>query len=612
MGIFFLKRNSFFLLSVFLCGSTSLWAMEGGAPEDLALQSPQRRKVLDQKDADAFIKEQLSDVRDEIVSLTSSTKDYIEKLKLEGDLNKAGQLYNESDNTGLLLSFSLYRYFILEGLVPPEPGIDYLKTKNIGEMSKYLGTLEKGNPKFSQRREELEKEFYSTIRNLTRALGFRDIITKELELEFHDRADDFWMSTLSVPTRVGIYWRLGKYQKLQKCILDLFDSNKEARRDLNHYFHLALAYSEQENWGKAYEHFMMILHEGGYKNVQKGCFIKKGTRTIKGTDLSYVRSMDNMLKKLPLCPPYFTERIRKQQISLLHEEFPKLHQEREKLEDQKKQRRLRKKAILVDKIIKAKEDFHTFDQEYEQLWCKASSLSAAQGEKLLEEAEALAAQVQAKHQELKSFHEDIETPDEHILICCDELRLLHERFKSIKDRTLLTISKTKREEVRALPFIQPAPTAFSEGNTSHNIKREYREKEPEGKRKEENKGKGIRLPSVKKQEEKLERKTVKGKQEEITISTNRIKSFKNSPTRNIWTSREPGAYSPKVLDLLDSLNKAESMFDLRRLTPPGTKIEKLKKDRAGQVSLRINDQFRICFRWVPVEGAYDIEVVDYH
>lgn len=57
------------------------------------------------------------------------------------------------------------------------------------------------------------------------------------------------------------------------------------------------------------------------------------------------------------------------------------------------------------------------------------------------------------------------------------------------------------------------------------------------------------------------------------------------------------------------LDNADELADLR--TPPGNRLEALKGDRAGQHSIRVNDQFRICFRWV--EGnAEDVEITDYH
>jgi len=49
--------------------------------------------------------------------------------------------------------------------------------------------------------------------------------------------------------------------------------------------------------------------------------------------------------------------------------------------------------------------------------------------------------------------------------------------------------------------------------------------------------------------------------------------------------------------------------DLR--VPPGNRLEALKGDRAGQHSIRVNDQFRVCFRWTAT-GAEDVEIVDYH
>ncbi len=57
------------------------------------------------------------------------------------------------------------------------------------------------------------------------------------------------------------------------------------------------------------------------------------------------------------------------------------------------------------------------------------------------------------------------------------------------------------------------------------------------------------------------------------------------------------------------LDAAQSLHDLR--VPPGNRLEKLTGDRQGQYSIRINDQWRVCYRWE--EGsAYDVEITDYH
>lgn len=57
------------------------------------------------------------------------------------------------------------------------------------------------------------------------------------------------------------------------------------------------------------------------------------------------------------------------------------------------------------------------------------------------------------------------------------------------------------------------------------------------------------------------------------------------------------------------LNRASRLDDLR--VPPGNRLEALKGSLAGLHSIRVNDQFRVCFRWTP-EGPEDVEIVDYH
>ena len=57
------------------------------------------------------------------------------------------------------------------------------------------------------------------------------------------------------------------------------------------------------------------------------------------------------------------------------------------------------------------------------------------------------------------------------------------------------------------------------------------------------------------------------------------------------------------------LDSAADPKDL--LAPPGNRLEKLKGDRTGQHSIRINDQWRICFRWM-TDGPHDVEITDYH
>ncbi|MBE0410935.1 MAG: type II toxin-antitoxin system RelE/ParE family toxin [Anaerolineales bacterium] len=92
-----------------------------------------------------------------------------------------------------------------------------------------------------------------------------------------------------------------------------------------------------------------------------------------------------------------------------------------------------------------------------------------------------------------------------------------------------------------------------------------------------------------------------------------IKTFKDVETRRIFqrqrSSKFPGEIQKRAYRKLVMIHKSINLKDLR--TPPGNRLEKLSGDRAGQWSIRINDQWRICFEWHD-EDAYDVEITDYH
>ena len=92
-----------------------------------------------------------------------------------------------------------------------------------------------------------------------------------------------------------------------------------------------------------------------------------------------------------------------------------------------------------------------------------------------------------------------------------------------------------------------------------------------------------------------------------------ITSFANRETERIWLGRRSGKLPSDIqavaLRKLRLLNQARVLADLR--APPGNRLEALRGDRSGQHSIRINDQWRICFVWRD-GGADDVEIVDYH
>ena len=92
-----------------------------------------------------------------------------------------------------------------------------------------------------------------------------------------------------------------------------------------------------------------------------------------------------------------------------------------------------------------------------------------------------------------------------------------------------------------------------------------------------------------------------------------IKSFRDSETESIFdrrfSRRLPHDIQTVALRKLRMLNNAADLVDLR--SPPANRLEKLSGDRAGQHSIRINDQWRVCFRWRG-GNPHEVEICDYH
>jgi proteic killer suppression protein len=95
-----------------------------------------------------------------------------------------------------------------------------------------------------------------------------------------------------------------------------------------------------------------------------------------------------------------------------------------------------------------------------------------------------------------------------------------------------------------------------------------------------------------------------------------IKTFRDEGTEDLFnglTSRDARRTPQDIWNVarrkLDMVNAAHALQDLR--VPPANRLEALKGDRKGFFSIRINDQFRVVFRWVDGD-AYDVQIVDYH
>jgi proteic killer suppression protein len=92
-----------------------------------------------------------------------------------------------------------------------------------------------------------------------------------------------------------------------------------------------------------------------------------------------------------------------------------------------------------------------------------------------------------------------------------------------------------------------------------------------------------------------------------------ILSFADKPTESLWLGRPPPELPPAIhktaLRKLTQLEAATFLSELR--IPPGNRLEALKGNRKGQYSIRVNDQYRVCFRW-DGQNASAVEITDYH
>ena len=92
-----------------------------------------------------------------------------------------------------------------------------------------------------------------------------------------------------------------------------------------------------------------------------------------------------------------------------------------------------------------------------------------------------------------------------------------------------------------------------------------------------------------------------------------VVSFACRKAERLWQRRNDHGLPPQIecvaLRKLTQIHRSRELRDL--MLPPGSRLEDLKGNRAGQHSIRINDQWRVCFRWQG-EHAHDVEIVDYH
>lgn len=91
-----------------------------------------------------------------------------------------------------------------------------------------------------------------------------------------------------------------------------------------------------------------------------------------------------------------------------------------------------------------------------------------------------------------------------------------------------------------------------------------------------------------------------------------IRSFKNTDTEKVWNREHVRSLGSELQRAAQKkLRLLNAASELNSLRPPGNRLEKLVGDRTGQYSIRINNQYRVCFAWTDT-GPIDVEITDYH
>ncbi|WP_010296987.1 type II toxin-antitoxin system RelE/ParE family toxin [Candidatus Odyssella thessalonicensis] len=288
-----------------------------------------------------------------------------------------------------------------------------------------------------------------------------------------------------------------------------------------------------------------------------------------------------------------------------------------------KQRYLAPFADLL--YAEAKNIFTGLEQEYQKLWDKLSLINLHNLEDKFKKVDAYFNEAHELYQSLQNLkdQQDYRTKMALLRVRLGELKLLRIRFQA---EALIVSShfKIKRKKTIGLEGVElPGLTTISQNDARIND-REIREI-VEHQKAEWEQQKLLRQEERRKARFELQQQYLKTleylKGSQAPLQPTRapqipalktIKSFSGKLAKQVWLTRDCGEVPFSVHQMLQALNEAKSTYQLKYLLTPGTKLEILKGERKGQLSLRINDVYRLCFQWMSGEGAYGVEITQHY
>lgn len=251
-------------------------------------------------------------------------------------------------------------------------------------------------------------------------------------------------------------------------------------------------------------------------------------------------------------------------------------------------------------FVQSKILYKNFDEKYLALWEKVSKIPEETKKDFFKGVDSLAKEIGDTSQNLVVLEkEGLLKNALKITQSYDKLLSLYDRFDLEVIQAGLAIDRLKK----SLKHNKGENPEFAPEGATSNLKKEFRGVEDTLNSKIKTKGK-------ERVEENLPSEELEAAQELPVVG--RIKGFANKRTREIWEEKSnPITTNDRVF--LNALDSSLNMSDLRAKLPRGSKLKVLtRKERKGQISLRLNDQYRLCFFWVTGVGASNVEIVDYH
>jgi toxin HigB-1 len=387
-----------------------------------------------------------------------------------------------------------------------------------------------------------------------------------------------------------MFYQLKKYREAKDIYLQ--DVNN---LNANSCIQMALIYAQEENIEEAFN-FLVAATEKSKRNEPI---------YIDYNDLLPLTELLMKIKKKNIKPfrDKVIELLKKAAIPSIRADIERLIREK----DKERHRNLIKTKIAGKKVAEAREHYLKFDGEYTKIWAQASHLLEIKDKNFLKRVDELARLMEETFQKIKDIYSsNLLKNFQDILMLKNKIEALYDEFIIEIFQASLNIGKVRRSLVKTEK--KETLQIPSVNGVYSNLKKEYRNREiAEGE-------KEVKKSWRAKKGEKSSVANLYDKEKDVDPEKreNHLRTFANSETKDIWNSRDVGSYPAKALELLDSLSQARSMFHLRQLTPPGTKLEMLEGDNGLIVSLHINDQYRLCFRWVIGDGAYDIKITKHY